>query len=379
MKILFITNAFPRPGGHQDAIFLYWRAREIIRQGHKVNVLLWNQNKTEKYNQSFELFDLNNEVFDTNLTVYPCYGLNLFNPFYRKKLYKKIKKNYDLVHFHWLWSMQVFPEIKKWNIPHVVTCHGSDIYRMGESINHFRLGRWINKLVFKYEMKKLNNANYKIFVSEDIKNDAIQKGSSLSSTSVIPNGINNQYFNLKNKKNKSGLLIGFAGLLIERKRADKLIEIFYYLFKHIKEINFVVIGEGHLRQSMENDTKRYQIEDKVHFTGKIDVADVACWMKKMDVFVLPSREEAFGCVIKEAQACGVPVVGSAQGGIPSVIGKGGVCVSEGKDFEKRFAKAVVDLMENPINPKLLSEEVANYTWTKTVSKEIEIYNSIFDS
>ena len=50
--------------------------------------------------------------------------------------------------------------------------------------------------------------------------------------------------------------------------------------------------------------------------------------------ILPSRNEVWPCVVLEAQACGVPVVGSSNGGIPEAIGDGGIVIEEGEDFDK---------------------------------------------
>ena len=85
---------------------------------------------------------------------------------------------------------------------------------------------------------------------------------------------------------------------------------------------------------MREDVRHFKMDDKVKFTGRVPVEKVADYMRTMNVFVLPSRQEAFGCVIKEAQACGAMVVGSSNGGIPEVIGNGGIIVMEGDDFEK---------------------------------------------
>jgi len=46
--------------------------------------------------------------------------------------------------------------------------------------------------------------------------------------------------------------------------------------------------------------------------GRVSQVDVAKYMNAMDVMVLPSRNEGFGAVVIEAQACGTCVVGSSD-------------------------------------------------------------------
>ncbi len=378
MKILFATNIFPHPEGHQDGIFLYWRAKELIKKGHTVSVLMWNQEHHMYKNKMYNLQDLNNPILNEDIDVIPMHTYHIYNPIFRYKMYKKIKKNFDLVHFHWLWSMTLFSNIKKWNIPFVITCHGSDIYRMAESCNQTKLGRWINKKVMKYQMKRLDSANHTIFVSEDIKKTAQKKGSKTKYHSVIPNGYN-KIFNTKNIKKNKDIIIGFVGNLIELKRADKVIDIFNHIITKTPIKQCIVIGQGHLLKPMKQQCLDYKIEKKVLFTGNIPAKQVAKYMKQMTVLILPSRQEAFGCVIKEAQACGTPVVGSNNGGIPAVIGRGGTIVAEGENFEERFANAVINLIKNPIDSSILDEETKEFTWENTVDKELKIYKSILSN
>jgi len=99
----------------------------------------------------------------------------------------------------------------------------------------------------------------------------------------------------------------------------------------------------------------------------------------MDVMILPSRNEGFGCVVLEAQACGVPVVGSDNGGIPEAIGNGGIVVPDGHNFEERFAKNVVAMLNNLIPSSKLRSRALMYNWTVIIKKEINIYNEVFNT
>jgi glycosyltransferase involved in cell wall biosynthesis len=101
-------------------------------------------------------------------------------------------------------------------------------------------------------------------------------------------------------------------------------------------------------------------------------------MQHMTILVLPSRVEGFGCVIKEAQACGVPVVGSSNGGIPEAIGQGGVVVEEGPNFEFRFATAIANQIEQPIDQERIKASVESYDWASTVKKEADIYAQVIN-
>jgi glycosyltransferase involved in cell wall biosynthesis len=78
----------------------------------------------------------------------------------------------------------------------------------------------------------------------------------------------------------------------------------------------------------------------------------------------------------EAQACGTCVIGSSNGGIPEAIGFEEYVVEEGKEFEKRFAKKVVEVLEKGYDRSILINRAKDFTWEEIVRREIKIYSGI---
>lgn len=81
-------------------------------------------------------------------------------------------------------------------------------------------------------------------------------------------------------------------------------------------------GAGPLRAELEALAR--PLGARVRFLGRVE--DMGAAFARADVVVLPSREEAGGSVLIEAMASGVPVVASAVGGIPELVGDAGVLV-----------------------------------------------------
>lgn len=88
------------------------------------------------------------------------------------------------------------------------------------------------------------------------------------------------------------------------------------------QAELVFAGDGPLRASLSARAERLGVP--VRFLGGID--DLEPWFARAHAVVLPSREEAAGSVLIEAMARGVPVVASAVGGIPELLGDVGLAV-----------------------------------------------------
>lgn len=117
-------------------------------------------------------------------------------------------------------------------------------------------------------------------------------------------------------------VIGFAGQIIPRKGLDVLIHSLPLVLQRVpgallKVVGCAPPGEEEYEQECRALVQSLNLESHVEFIGYS--RHIAQWMKRFDVFVLPTRAEAFGIVNIEAMAAGCPVVATDVGGIPEII------------------------------------------------------------
>jgi len=93
-----------------------------------------------------------------------------------------------------------------------------------------------------------------------------------------------------------------------------------------KERNFrlKIVGDGDLRPGYEEKTAKLKLEKQVEFAGRLDDDALLRAFQAADLFVLPSinGNEAFGLVLIEAMACGLPVIASDLPGVRQVFKDG---------------------------------------------------------
>lgn len=248
---------------------------------------------------------------------------------------RKVQKNFDLIHAHWLIPQGIVQSFFK--KPYIVTGHGGDITSLNAGI--------IKKLKTRCLKKAKNITVVSEALKKQVENLVPQKKIEVISMGCDTSKFGKQYFktNLFNQGDKKVVL--FVGRLAEVKGVTYLIEAMRYV-----EAKLVITGTGPLEQELRHQAEEFG--DKITFLGPKTHKELAEIYASADVFVAPSvtakdgGKEGLGLVLLEAMASGLPVVGSNSGGIPEIIkdNYNGFLVEE-RDV-KGLAEKITEILES---------------------------------
>ncbi|MDZ3822507.1 MAG: glycosyltransferase family 4 protein [Pseudoxanthomonas sp.] len=144
------------------------------------------------------------------------------------------------------------------------------------------------------------------------------------------------------------LLVGCVGHFGPEKGVDLAIDAFQrVLAAHPDQpLHLVVLGRGDPdHERLVRARVRPQAAQRIHFAGFR--TDPERWFQGFDVLLHGARHEAFGLVLAEAQACGVPVVAAAVGGIPDVVVDGATGLLAATADAEHLAASLARLLADP--------------------------------
>jgi glycosyltransferase involved in cell wall biosynthesis len=130
-----------------------------------------------------------------------------------------------------------------------------------------------------------------------------------------------------------------------QKNQRLLIFAFKDVLLHFQSVFLLLVGDGELKQEMENLVTELGISNKVLFTGKR--SDVAQILSACDCFVLSSDWEGLPICILEAMAARKPIIATDAGGVPELISdsENGLLVPAGN--RRLFGSAMIRLYQDP--------------------------------
>jgi phosphatidylinositol alpha-1,6-mannosyltransferase len=208
----------------------------------------------------------------------------------------------------------------------------------------------------------LRKADGIIAVSRFTRARLLELGVSADRVELIPNGVDLSRFTPGEKDpaimDRYGLrekrVLLTVGRLEERKGHATVLRALPRILQSCPDVIYVVVGTGtddYLPDlGLDTLARKLGVADHVVFAGKVPPERLCGFYRTCEIFVMPNRTlpngdtEGFGLVFLEAAACGKPVIGGRDGGVPDAVvdGETGILVN-GASAEE-FADATVRLL-----------------------------------
>ncbi|HUT22487.1 MAG TPA: glycosyltransferase [Candidatus Bipolaricaulota bacterium] len=220
---------------------------------------------------------------------------------------------------------------------------------------HVSIERWLTKNPYRFLYQWWSRLATVVCVSEFVKKE-LEK-IKVKNVKVIYNGIDlskkffqeDIYQNLADKNysdfEKKHFNVCSISRLSHEKNLGLLIKAIGELKTEIPDIHLTIIGEGPSRQDLEGLIDILKIKDSVVLFGFQE--NVYEWLEDFDLFVLPSKKEAFGIAILEAMLAKVPVIAANVGGLPEIIKNNENGLLFETDNVQDLKQAILKLYNNP--------------------------------
>lgn len=281
---------------------------------------------------------------------------------------KRICKNYDIIHLHWInkgfINIKTLSEIKK---PIIWTCH--DLWPVSGGC-HLSLGctnfksncgncHFLKKPssydlsaeIWESKNQIYKNLNLTFISPSEWMNNNIDE-STLGKNRphyTINNGVDTSIFKYTNSKINDKFVIGFVAANLNDKNKA--------LYRLIEAINYLPNKESYKLLLIGNQKEDFDFHIPIEYqiisnVNKKEI--IAEYYNDMDVLINTSSIETFPTILMEAYCCGTPCLGFKIGGIPEIINKmNGKCI---EPFDlKELSKEILEMYHN----KSFKDQISN--------------------
>lgn len=338
--IVILTPGFPKNEADTTcipALQIYIKALKEI-SGYEISIISLHYPKTKGIH------------FWETIPVYTMGG----NPFFTKiwlwqKVFRTLKQIHGenpiaAIHSFWLGECAFIGRwfSKKNKIKHISTLMGQDALK-GNLYSKILPLKKLHLITLSNFQRNTFNKNYKV------------------QTEIIPWGIAiENFYHLPKKTND---IIG-VGSLIPLKNYDLFIDVIYQI-NQSKSIKAILIGEGILREKLQEKIRFLQLEKVIDIKGELNYDETLKYISQSKILLHTSNYESFGLVFPEALQSKTMIVSKEVGcAFPS---SNWIISSNGSEM--------ITACENLLLNSFSEKEENPFTIKKTVQHYLEIYNA----
>jgi len=391
MNILVHSHMFPNPVLPINGIFVYDFCTYLSRAGHKVFVVspvpfvppfISRKSDWYRYHQVPRVLPLHKlEVFYPRFFSIPklkfffvrgdLMWASAFS-FYERFL-RRVK--IDLIHAHVVLPDGVVASYlsKIHGIPFGVTIHGADLLK---SIPRSRLNYYRIRHVLK-------QASFVGVVSHKLRSllDQYNLTPCIKRLEVIYNGVNIPSLRANvqwRDNNPKAIRMLSVGRVIEQKGYKTVLQALPILKRRFPDLYYYIIGSGEDRDYFHDLAKSLGVDGFTFFLGALPREIALNYVRDCDLFVLPSKNEAFGIVYLEAMYFGKVVVGSRNEGIAEIIRHGVNGYLVDPDDVSDFVNVVHKILSRKtatahIKANAKKTVLEKFTWEENVNRYVKLY------
>ena len=188
--------------------------------------------------------------------------------------------------------------------------------------------------------------------------DMLEKGTGRKANLMI-RGVDTELYSPSKRTATDGIFrFGFVGRL----RAEKNVRMLADLEKRLlaagkRNFHFLIVGEGNERGFLEENMETAELP------GFLEGEKLSEAYANMDVFIFPSDTDAYGNVVQEANASGVPCIVTDQGG-PKFIVQKGETGFVARDLDE-FVKYSIELIDDPAKLARMKNQSLEFALTRS--------------
>ena len=311
------------------------------------------------------------QILYKNVEIVDSYRINtfrklLFSEYKNNSIIEEVVRKVDacVIHMPTRIGRQIIKIAQKYSKPYLLVIVGCpwDAYW-----NHGLLGKIVAPMEFWRLRKVVKESKYAMYVTNSFLQARYpSKGRSIGCSDVYLNNIDDKVLSerlLRIDNNDNNLIIGtLAAVDVAYKGQAYVIKAIANLKKLGVTFDYYLAGGGDKTRLLKI-AKKLGVEDNAKFLGFLNRNEVSLYLKRVDIYIQPSKQEGLPRALVEAMSYACPALGSKVAGIPELLDE--KCL-----FKKGNVSAICNLLLSFSKEKMKSYAKRNFEMSKLYTLSI---------